>query len=105
VSIPSKKAMVAAEAWLAETFRTMPTILRPEDAPSLAELLDRFSAGSAKALALDAINTCVVCECSLVEVPETPPHCLDCGPTEEHIEDWEETASRLQHALDEEAAA
>jgi hypothetical protein len=40
--------------------------------------------------ALERERTCVVCEATLAPIPM--PHCLDCVPTEEHREAWEETS-------------
>jgi hypothetical protein len=49
--------------------------------------------------ALDARDTCVVCQATLLPERPAPPHCVDCHPTDDDEIDYEERQQRLAELL------
>ena len=49
-----------------------------------------------EALRREREPSCVVCDATLDMTREGPPHCSDCVPTDDHVEEWERAFAALE---------
>jgi len=52
-----------------------------------------------EALRREREPSCVACDATLEPTRDEPPHCSDCVPTDDHIEEWERARIRQENDL------